>query len=513
MNTEIIKESVKTLKSSTEELSAAVEHMSSVLSIWGKRLDQVEYLKKEEKTLVYHNYKVLNTEVTAIQKKLHIFVEHLKATTTTDQLETLIEEKKLLYSLFRICLSQFATLLTCLNWQSPSIKSSQDTRIGIEKAAIEADWNDYKRDRSGDTFACEEMIEQNLLITKNTGYKPVTNVFNSGMAAFTAIIYFLITENIVKKKVLASSQIYVENKLLLKSFFKNSLDIFTENDTETIIKHIEAAQPDVLFVEPLTNTNNLRLFDVVEIVKAISKTYKKDLYLILDVTCIVGFENIFEDYKLPNNIKIILHGSILKSPQLGLERINAGFVQTYGLEKLSEKILDNRTMSGTNIQDYATNLLPFTTKKHLQERMKTIATNALSLARFVSEFDPQTKIISEIIYPGLESHPDFKLAKKLGFTGSFFNIKFISDINNDKYFEFLTTEIINSAKKHACDIVHGASFGFNHTSVYYSVGWDEPENHYLRISTGTETTYEIEKIKTVFKEAFSNFKDKYIINH
>jgi hypothetical protein len=42
---------------------------------------------------------------------------------------------------------------------------------------------------------------------------------------------------------------------------------------------------------------------------------------------------------------------------------------------------------------------------------------------------------------------------------------------------------------------------------YLPVGWDEPENHYIRISTGIETPYEVEKIKKVLVEAFHSFKN------
>lgn len=510
MKIDTTQESKERLQLAHKELSNATDYMRSSLINWEKRLLGANYLYEEEKKFVYLNYKSLLSEVNLIREKLALFTRQVNKHNTDKDFEELIEQKKKLYALFRICLSQYASLMTCLNWQAPSIKSSMNTRIGIEKAPIEADWNDYKRDRSGDTFACESMIEKNTIFTSGMGVNPITNIFNSGMGAFTCIIYFLINEDIVKNRVLASSQIYVENRILLKSFFKNNLDIFTHNNTDKIIKHILSAEPNAVFIEPLSNTNNLRLFEVSEIVKAVAKKHKKDIYFILDVTCILGFENIFEEFNLPKNIKIILHGSILKSPQLGLERINAGFVQTYGLEKLSDKILDYRTMSGTNIQDYATNLLAFTTKELLQKRMKIIEENAVILAEYVSDLDPNHEIISEVIYPRLKSHPDYDISKKMNFTGSFFNIKFIPHMNNDKYFALLTNEIIKSAKEYNCDIVHGASFGFNHTSVYYSVGWDEPENHYLRISTGTETIYEIEKIKLVFKDAFINFKEQHI---
>lgn len=512
MNENVIKSSIDNINNFVVELLLALGSLRKSTQSWGTYLFKADYLLDEEREITYSRYSILCEELYSIYSKLDKLKKDLKSVDLTsfrtEELDQFIQTKKIIFNSLRICYSQFAALVTCLNWQSPSIKSSKSSRVGIERSRVKADWNDYKRDRSEDTFYCEELLKKNVIITKNTGTKSVLNVCNSGMAAFTTIIYFLIGEGITKNKILASSQIYVESRMLLKRFFKDKFETFSYNDTYLIVKNILSVKPDAIFIEPLTNTNNLRLFDVVEIVKEVSKVYKREIYFLFDVTCIIGFENFFDNFKIPRNIKIILYGSILKSPQIGLERANAGFVQAFGLGKLSEKILDYRTLSGTTIQDVASNSFPFTTKELLQKRMKIIEANAVNLASSLLNIDPEHKIISEVVYPGIPLHKDYLIAKKLGFAGTFFNIKFISKYSNDKYFELFTREVINFAKRYDSDIVHGASFGFNETSIYYSVGWDEPEDHYIRVSAGTETIYEVEKIKNVFKEAFFCFKKK-----
>lgn len=203
---------------------------------------------------------------------------------------------------------------------------------------------------------------------------------------------------------------------------------------------------------------------------------------------------------------MIFHGSLLKAPQLGIERTMAGFVQAFGLKNKAHKILDYRSLSGTNISDVSVNLLPMTSRKFIRNRMKIIEANATSLANFFLDIDSQKEIFLEIVYPKLSTHKDNELTKKIHFSGFFFNIKFHPQYNSDTFFEIFTEEILKFAKKENCEIVHGASFGFNHTSIYYSVGWDEPENHYLRISPGTETRFEIEALKKVFAQAYFSFK-------
>jgi len=502
-----MQQSITDIKQDIAELSEFTNYLKSELKNWKRQLNKTKYLSKEIKGLASRQYKSVSGEIQSISEEIALFKIKLKSAKSNDKaLEELIAKKKNIFMKVRACLSLFASISTFLNWQSPSIKSSQNTRIGIEKYPIICDYNDYKRDRSGDTFYCEKKLEKNLLKTKNTGVKPILNLCNCGMAAFTSILYFLICENIVKNKALASSDIYVENILLLKNFFKSKLITFNCNNADLIVDKILSTEPNAVFLDTISNTVNMPLFDVASIIKKTAKIYKKEIYFIIDATCSVGYENILDNFVIPDNIKVIIHGSILKAPQLGMERIYAGFVLSFGLDKFVNKILEYRTLSGSSLQDIGGYLLPVTTRKLLQNRLKTIERNTADMASFLSEIDGKKEVLAEIIYPGIKSHKDFSMVKKIGFAGPFFNIKFISRLNNDKYFELFTSDIIKYAKKYNCDIVHGASYGFNTTSIYYSVGWDTPEKHYLRLSLGTETVYEMEKIKKVFKEVFQKFK-------
>ena len=503
----VIDSSIKNLADSHDELSFAVNHLRDDLLRWREKLEKSLHLTKEEHRLVESQYHSLDKEISITERSLKEFRRSLELIDNEDLLEQAITEKNFFYSKLRIYFSQYAALVTCLNWQSPSIKPTTGTRVGIEKESIKADWNDYKRDRSGDTFHCEAFLRENVLRSQSQTNDVALNVFNSGMGAFTTLLYFLICEKVVERKILASSHIYVENMMLLKSFFGANLETIDYNDTQKIVNKIISDTPDVVFLEPLSNTKYLRLFDIADIIKNLSEKYNRDIYFMIDVTCSVGFENLLDDINLPKNIKVALHGSLLKSPQLGIERVNMGFVQTFGFAEKTEKILDYRSLSGTNIQDFTANLLPFTNREFIQKRMRVIETNVVTLAIAMSEVDPQNLLVAEVVYPGLVDHEDYDLSSKTGFTGLFFNIILKERFNHDKYFEIFTSEVIKKAQKYGCDIVHGASFGFNHTSIYYSVGWDEPNNHYIRISAGTETMYEVEKLKKVLIEAFRATKE------
>lgn len=489
------------LTTSADELAYAAEHIITDISAWRKKLDKSTNVSRAEKEVVLKQYATLLTEISRLSKDISLFKEYIQSKNMSE----CVNIRRDLYSRLRICQSLYASLMTCLNWQSPAVKTSLLSRNGIEREAVKADWNDYKRDRSSDTFMLEQLYNRQIFDIK-PGKNYALNICNSGMAAFTAILYFLLCEGIIKKKVFASSHIYVESKMLLKQFLKKQLVIWAHNDTQALVKEICTEQPEVVFIEPISNTNTLRLFDIQELISEVAKTYTKELYFVVDVTCSFGFTSFVNSLNLPKNIKLFLHGSILKAPQLGLERVNAGFIQSFNLGVKTKKVLDYRTLSGTNIQDIATNLIPVTTGKFLQFRMKTIEENAIALASTMADLDTSQELIQEVVYPGLSNHPDHDLSKKIGFCGFFFNIKLIKKYNKDTFFEMYTKEVIALARERGCDIVHGASFGFNMTSIYYSVGWDEPDNHYIRISPGTETKYETDIISTVLRDAFIRFK-------
>lgn len=504
MNPHFQTETVKNLQGSHDELRFAVDKQLAELSAWSQRVEVAYYLSRHDKVLVKNEHEDLKDDLVDLQRlilKLQKDILSLGADFTDEKVLVAVNLRKEIYARFRTSLSLYASLVTTLNWQSPAIKSSFGSRIGVEKAAVIADWNDYKRDRSEDTFYYERYLAENVFNASCYANDTVLNICNSGMGAFTTILYYLLATGNGGGKILISNQNYVENKIVLKTFLGERAHFFEPTTTTETLAAIHAHKPSVVFLEQIGNTKVLRLLDIKEIIDDLITSHKEDLYLVIDVTCSVGFEPFPPSTVLPKNIKVLLHGSLLKAPQLGLERVNMGFVQAINLGEDSDKILDNRTLSGTNVQDFAVNQLPFTTNALLRRRMARISQNAKTLAVFLSQIDPEKSLIESVIYPGLESHPDHEYAEKTGFQGFFFNVRLVDKFNTDRYFELLTSHIIKHAHEEQIDVIHGASFGFNHTSIYYSVGWDEPKNHYLRISPGIETPVELEKVKRVFENA------------
>lgn len=511
MDRQIAEQSILDIKQSAKEIAEFIDYLISELEKWKGQLDNAGYLPEELKALALRQYEHASGEIQAVREEMGLLQKNLAIADpdnlTEEKLDELINKKKAIHKKLRFCISLFSSTVISLNWQSPAIKSSQNTRMGIEKYPVQGDYNDYKRDRSGDAFYNEEMMAKRL-IKINNRVKPTLNLCNCGMATFTSILYFLTGENIIKDKVLASSNIYVENILVLKNFLKDKLETFDYNDTDRIVNKIFSDKPQAVFMDVISNTFDMPLFDVASIIKEVAKNYKEDIYFVIDVTCSIGYEDLLVDFDIPDNIKIIIHGSILKAPQLGMERTYAGFVLSFGLDNFECKILEYRTLSGCTLHDCGEYLLPITTKGLLLKRLNTIERNTIILANFLTGLDPDNKIIKEVVYPGISSHKDHDMCKKIGFSGPFFNVKFLPDYNMDKYFESFTDKIIKYATEYSCDIVHGASYGFNETSIYYSVGWDTPDKHYLRFSIGTETMYEIEKIKRVLEKAFTDFKNE-----
>lgn len=465
------------------------------LENWKNQFDREKSRFLGVESLINSNYQTLKVELEDLEKNIR---KSFREGSSVKEQSVL----KVFYNRLRVCYSMYAALLTCLNWQSPAVKSSLGTRKGLECEDVKADWNDYKRDRSSDAFKAEQYLRESIFecTTNDAVY-----LFNSGMAAFTTILYFLICEGIIEnRKVLASREIYVESRMIVEKLLSKNIIFFSTNKSEEILGLIYEYKPSVVFIEPLSNTGDLRLFDVKEIIKNVNNNYKEEIYFVIDTTCSFCSFDFLNQLSISKNVKIITHGSMLKAPQLGLERVNSGFIYGINLGEKSTMLLDYRTLSGTNIQDFATYLLPRTSRKLLKKRLKVIQANAEYLGKRVESLFGKIPILKEVVYPCLQSHPDYSLSKKSDFSGFFFNVKFVDNLNYDKYFEIYTREVLRLAKLRGSDIVHGASFGFNETSIYYSVGWDEPENHYIRISPGTEKRKQVEKIGNILVEALIN---------
>lgn len=420
---------------------------------------------------------------------------------TLESIDKIQKEKDRYFGQIRTQLNTIGAIITSLDWQSPSFSHSTYSMAGRYTGKIIGTINDYKREGRLDNQILEKWYLRHYIDAK---FKFNIRVYatNCGMAAFSTILNFLIMEGKAEKIVLMGNNVYHENKKLIARYFKNRLLTIDELNTDGIIELIKDKKPSVVFLDSLCNTKQIPIPELGKIINFLIDKHHDDLYLVIDNTCLSTTFQPFEMMKWKNRkLRLIIFESLLKYFQFGLDRVNAGIIAAYG--KDTEKIMDYREHLGTNITDVSVHTIPQINRKIYETRLKRLSRNANLLSSSLLEYIEKNKTaIKNIIYPGLKNHPSYHWALKMPFQGSFFTLDFRKP-NIRIYKKFIDTVVQKAAKK-KINISGGTSFGFNSSRVYLTalrIGNAEP---FVRISVGTETRLQLEKLIEVFIETIDD---------
>ncbi len=496
-NNEILSLSFQDLKDDFEELEAIVLHILDNLQNFYSLAESLKkYLRAETLITAVGNVRYLEKRFTKLSEKIAEIKSYLKKKKPTlESVEKIQEAKDRYFEQIRIQLTIVASVITSLDWQSPSFSHSTYSMAGRYTGKIIGTINDYKRDGRLDNKILEKWYLTQYIDAR---FKFNIHVYatNSGMAAFSTILNFLIMEGKAKNTILIGNNIYHENKKLITKYFTNRLITANEFDTKKIIESIKLKQPNVVFLDSLCNTRQIPVPELDKIINFLNHKYSRDIYLVIDNTCL---STTFQPFKMLNwknrKLRLIVFESLLKYLQFGMDRVNAGIIAAYG--KDTEKIMDYREHLGTNIADVSVYAIPQISRKIYEARLKRLSRNAYLLSSFLQEYVTQNKTpIKQIIYPMLENHPSYNWVIKMPFGGSFFNLDFLKP--NISMYKKTIDLVVKNAAKNGVNISGGTSFGFNSSRVYLTalrIGNTEP---FVRISVGTETQLQIIKLKEVF---------------
>ena len=302
-------------------------------------------------------------------------------------------------------------------------------------AGIRAHVDDYKRDRHASASAYERMYVRELVGA------PDVRAFSTscGMAALTTILAFLSADG----PVLLGRASYHETKDLVLGRFG---DCAIEVDDTDLPDAISALDPAAVFVDSLCNSRGL----VVPPLDRILGSARG--WVVVDNTCLGPACRPF-DSRAP---KLLVWESLLKLAQFGLDRANAGILLARGPEV--DELDTLRERLGTNVPDTAIASLPPPERKRLSRRLARLERNAAILAERLGGFHPGAGPILQV------------------------------DVADPKRW---IERALAEARRRGVQVVHGTSFGFDHTRVYVTA--PGPDS-FLRIAPGTEDRLRIETV-------------------
>jgi len=217
--------------------------------------------------------------------------------------------------------------------------------------------------------------------------------YSSGMAAITTLLLALLKpgSTLVLQKDVFGRTVRFAKEFLSKWGVNVIMPLGNERLLEVVSKGC-----DMVFVESLTNPV-LRVTDIPSLAKEANRV---GAYLVVDNTVATPF-----------NLRPAKHGAhaVVHSASKFLSGHNdvvAGLLA--GKKEVVEKAEELRKTMGAVLDAHAAYLV-IRGIKSLPSRMSTINQNAMKIAKFL-EKHPK---VERVNYPGLESHPDYALAKTL----------------------------------------------------------------------------------------------------
>lgn len=468
-------------------------------------------LPKNSLVLVLEKAHSITQELAMYKEEIDRLREKIKK---RNGLETLLQEvakaKDVHTAYIRTYSGLIGALSVSLDYQSPSFLHSTYSQAGKQTGKILGTINDYKRDQHLD----EKEFEKSFIKEYVDGWvRFPLNVYltNSGMAAFTTILNFLLMEGKANDSVLCGRSVYFESKELIERCFKKRLVLVNEFDTNEILAAFTKYEPTVVFFDSLCNVREIAVPDLGTIIKHIVSKAKKETHIVIDNSGLAtGFGPLNLVLGKSKHVRLIVYESLNKYYQFGLDRVTGGIIWALGGD--TWKLFNYRNHLGTNILDSSCWVLPPPKRKLLDKRLARIERNALLLSSYLQTYiEGNEGIFEQIIYPGLSHYPAYARTKSLPFHGGFFTIDFKPRYRKSAYYKRLVHLVIFEAKKKKVDLVAGTSFGLNKTRIYLTALRAKETEPFIRVSVGTETRKEMEGVKEVFRRAMERLKSEKIV--
>jgi cystathionine gamma-synthase len=221
--------------------------------------------------------------------------------------------------------------------------------------------------------------------------------------------------------------IYFETSEQIESLSNFRIERVPDYSPSAFLHAVERLQPRVVFLDPLTNTVDLRLRDIQSILGSIGKVLRKPCSVIIDGTMLSGAFNPFANLSKDELLEVLYYESVSKYLQLGLDLTLAGFVAVNtDIRSIFEKLRRN---TGTILYDHAAGVLPRYDRHCFITRMKQITKNAKSLGTGLNDSNLRKNL--NVNYPGLAHHPDYHLGSSYWHLGGVMTFDFIKlGLNN-----------------------------------------------------------------------------------
>lgn len=423
---------------------------------------------------------------------------------SSDSLFKYSEDKTLALSLYRTLLQLLLQLGPNLDWRSASYNQSLASNF-FEISSQENPNVNYNRYESYNLSSLEKHVAKSLRIDLSKYSLLLTS---SGMSAYTMIEAFLL-RNVLNTgdTILIPHYIYFEideQISKLKSFNIKKCEIY---ETEKIISLIDDLKPKVIFLDPLTNTEELRVIDYETIIKYLDKV-DEDVYVIFDGSMLGGQARPEQLLAEGSKVKILYHESCSKYLQLGMDIAMAGLT-IFPIEFNAEFTRLRRNTGGI-LYDHFVYTFPDYDTKILKNRMTRFSSNAKYFTNLVNK-NAKINDYVRANYPNDDLHIDYNLKNNNKLFGGIvtFTFKHLEFNNRDTLNDFIEV-LLEKCRDLRIQITKGLSFGFSVPRISAAASMAEGSPPFLRLFVGDITVEEVYLLSNAFELAILQFSKNYV---
>lgn len=416
-----------------------------------------------------------------------------------DDHDALARAKRGLGDRLRSLVGVVAAVCVSLDFESPSYAGSLFSQAGVQTGQIVGTANDYKRDRNIDAHRFERAFS-GAFLTRRSLFSPSVCATSSGMAAFTTAFESVRASDLAPGPVVYGSGTYFETKLLLERLCPERVEV-DETDVAAVAQAVRTHRPAMVILDSLCNTESIVVPPMRALLRAIADNASRPTAVIVDNTGLGPTYDPLADVPPGSAIRPIVFESLNKYYQHGMDRVTGGVVWTPARSPFA--LSTWRMHLGTNVPDATVHAIPEPNAERLLRRLARFERNATWLA---SELDAFLKAhrtpVSHVNYPGLPSHAAYAATREHAFHGSFFTLAFKPAYRRPLFYKAWINAAVDEARKAGAELVAGTSFGFDVTRVYLTaLHADKHTVPFVRVSVGTETGAQLEKLRDAFQRA------------
>lgn len=440
----------------------------------------------------------LSVRYNALREELETALADYGAWNKTD-FPALLALKKRAHLALRALHLLGAATMSATEWQSPSFLHSRASQAGKYTGHVSANINDYQRDHHYDAKAYEHAFRSEYITAMRT---PGVSMTSSGMSAMTTVIVGLHNEGKLSGNVIIGKSSYFEYKEVLAEFCGNRLHEVDEMDVSAVIDAITRLKPSTIFIDSLCNVETIAVPDLTRLIPAIAHAVSSQTTLVVDNTGLGPTCQVLTMLPYGSKLGLVVVESLQKYHQFGFDGVTGGIIWRDAGTRLN--LFRHRMHLGTNIADTSALALPSPNREMLTARMNRLGRNATYLATTLDAHyrSKPHMLFSHVVYPGLPSHPAYAWSKDMTFHGSFFTLAFRKFTRFPLLAQAWMRLVIHEAKQAGVDVNGGSSFGFNTTRVYLTARHATHSTvPFIRISAGTETQAEVEKLAAILIRA------------